>query len=171
MYMKCGSVVEAQQAFDRIPRPDEVAMRRMARTRWPCSSLDRYNSAAQQTHELLPLRSPLAAAEEGHRQAEAGMRTDPILCNVYMRNALIDMYVKCRSMVHAQEVFDKMKSRDVVSWNVLMLGYTQDGLGAKEEARNPQEKLRFLVTGVAIHGTADRLRCDSNIFIANALLN
>ncbi|XP_024516973.1 pentatricopeptide repeat-containing protein At1g09410, mitochondrial-like [Selaginella moellendorffii] len=37
------------------------------------------------------------------------------------------MYVKCRSMVRAQEVFDRMKSRDVVSWNVLMLGYAQDG--------------------------------------------
>ncbi|XP_024540452.1 pentatricopeptide repeat-containing protein At5g16860-like [Selaginella moellendorffii] len=54
---------------------------------------------------------------EVHRQAEAGMGIDAIHRNVYVGNALIDMYVKCRSMVRAQEVFDRMKTRDVVSWN------------------------------------------------------
>ncbi|XP_024541013.1 pentatricopeptide repeat-containing protein At4g33170-like [Selaginella moellendorffii] len=236
MYMKCGSVVEAQQAFDRIPRPDavcwnalisgyaengeaEVALQLFRSMQQCCGANPRTFAAA------LAACSTLAAAEEGrkvdgrmvkvfslqrgmevHRQAEAAMGIDAIHRNVYVGNALIDMYVKCRSMVRAQEVFDRMKTRDVVSWNVLMLGYAQSGeneelalemftkmvssrgcqldswsvvaalkacsnLAAKEEARNAQEKLRFLVTGVAIHDTAERLGCDSNIFVANALLN
>lgn len=47
-------------------------------------------------------------------------------------NALVDMYVKCGSLIDAQEVFDELPVRDVISWNTLLLGYVEHGLG--EEA-------------------------------------
>jgi pentatricopeptide repeat protein len=46
-------------------------------------------------------------------------------------NALIEMYVKCGSVVVAQHVFDKLKVKDVVSWNTLISGYVEDGCGTK----------------------------------------
>ncbi|CAM6009951.1 unnamed protein product [Sphagnum balticum] len=55
---------------------------------------------------------------------QAGLQAD-----ICVGNALVDMYAKCGSIVDAQEVFDKMHERDVVSWNAMITGYAQHGLG------------------------------------------
>ena len=40
-------------------------------------------------------------------------------------NALVDMYMKCGSLIKAQDVFDMLPSRDVNSWNALITGYAK----------------------------------------------
>ncbi|MCO5584662.1 hypothetical protein L7F22_038593 [Adiantum nelumboides] len=47
-------------------------------------------------------------------------------------NTLIQMYADCDSLAIAQQVFDKLSSRNAVSWNVLIGGYAEHGHG--EEA-------------------------------------
>ena len=47
--------------------------------------------------------------------------------SVVLGNALVDMYAKCGALRKAQEVFDKLCIRDVVSWTVLIMGYSQLG--------------------------------------------
>lgn len=42
-------------------------------------------------------------------------------------NILINMYAKCSDMVTAREIFDRMKFRDLVSWNSLINGYFRNG--------------------------------------------
>ena len=42
-------------------------------------------------------------------------------------NALVDMYAKCGQPTKAQEAFDQLLNRDVVSWTALMAGYAQVG--------------------------------------------
>ena len=49
--------------------------------------------------------------------------------NIAMGNALVDMYAKCGMLVKAQKVFDDLPKRDVISWNALISGYAQHGLG------------------------------------------
>eukprot|EP00250_Pteridium_aquilinum_P020324 c24785_g1_i1 orf=1161-3824(-) len=44
-------------------------------------------------------------------------------------NSLIDMYAKCDACEEAQDVFDKLPTRDVVSWTALIGGYTESGSG------------------------------------------
>ncbi|XP_071689992.1 pentatricopeptide repeat-containing protein At3g03580 isoform X2 [Rutidosis leptorrhynchoides] len=44
-------------------------------------------------------------------------------CDTTTSNILIDMYAKCGCFPAAKEVFDKMKSNDVSSWNTLISGY------------------------------------------------
>lgn len=46
---------------------------------------------------------------------------------VILRNALIDMYGKCGSMLDAQVVFDSMVRRDYLTWTSLIMGYAQHG--------------------------------------------
>eukprot|EP01018_Ginkgo_biloba_P028329 Gb_03597 [translate_table: standard] len=49
--------------------------------------------------------------------------------DVFVGNALTDMYAKCGSLEDARSVFDKMSQRNVASWNAMIAGYAQIGLG------------------------------------------
>ncbi|KAH6557854.1 hypothetical protein KP509_1Z090000 [Ceratopteris richardii] len=42
-------------------------------------------------------------------------------------NALIDMYVKSGLLLEAQDVFEQLEVRDVISWTSLISGYTKQG--------------------------------------------
>ncbi|MCO5558066.1 hypothetical protein L7F22_011642 [Adiantum nelumboides] len=45
--------------------------------------------------------------------------------NIHVQNTLIDLYAKCGCLEDALYTFNHMPQRDVVSWNVLMGGYSQ----------------------------------------------
>ncbi|XP_065847170.1 pentatricopeptide repeat-containing protein At2g13600 isoform X2 [Euphorbia lathyris] len=49
--------------------------------------------------------------------------------DVFVGNALLDMYMKCGSVVEACQVFEKMVEKDNVSWNAMIVGYAQNGYG------------------------------------------
>ncbi|KAH7427527.1 hypothetical protein KP509_10G048100 [Ceratopteris richardii] len=46
--------------------------------------------------------------------------------NLVVGNALLDMYIKCRDLMQAQEAFNKFLHHDTISWNILIAGYLQD---------------------------------------------
>ncbi|KAF5181580.1 Pentatricopeptide repeat-containing protein, partial [Thalictrum thalictroides] len=47
--------------------------------------------------------------------------------DVFVLTALIDVYAKCGFIFSAQQVFNEMPERNVVSWNAMILGYNQNG--------------------------------------------
>ncbi|XP_004288808.1 PREDICTED: pentatricopeptide repeat-containing protein At4g32430, mitochondrial [Fragaria vesca subsp. vesca] len=47
-------------------------------------------------------------------------------CEVFVGNALISMYSRWRRLREARNVFDEMRKRDVVSWNAILSGYSQE---------------------------------------------
>ncbi|CAN1842686.1 Pentatricopeptide repeat-containing protein At4g25270, chloroplastic [Linum perenne] len=46
----------------------------------------------------------------------------------FVMNALVDMYSKCGDIVKARRIFDKIRSKDSVSWNSILSGYVRHGL-------------------------------------------
>ncbi|XP_044470086.1 pentatricopeptide repeat-containing protein At3g56550 [Mangifera indica] len=52
-----------------------------------------------------------------------------VLGNVFVGNALIDMYAKCGDLDCALRVFNGMKKRDVLTWNSIIVGYGVNGRG------------------------------------------
>ncbi|KAJ0703727.1 putative tetratricopeptide-like helical domain superfamily [Helianthus annuus] len=74
--------------------------------------------------------------------------------------ALVDMYLKCGCLSTGRVIFDKMSCKNVVSWNIMIDGYAQNGDYA--EALSLFEKMLdngFKPTGVtvmaALHACAD----------------
>ncbi|CAK9173355.1 unnamed protein product [Ilex paraguariensis] len=51
--------------------------------------------------------------------------------DVLLSTALLTMYAKCGTMDLAEDVFDKMTDKSVVSWNSLIMGYGMHGYGQK----------------------------------------
>ncbi|CAN6273041.1 unnamed protein product [Urochloa humidicola] len=58
--------------------------------------------------------------------------TDPF--NIFIHNALIDMYCKCGDMMAAMALFRQMPERDYISWNSMVTGFSHNGLGKQSLA-------------------------------------
>ncbi|EFJ37528.1 hypothetical protein SELMODRAFT_21427, partial [Selaginella moellendorffii] len=91
---------------------------------------------------LLGACSSLAAREEGKRQQgrivkvaalakgrafHEMIRERELGDNVFVANALVDMYSKCGSLEEAREVFDGCRKRDVAIWNAMISACAQLG--------------------------------------------
>eukprot|EP01018_Ginkgo_biloba_P006943 Gb_37396 [translate_table: standard] len=83
--------------------------------------------------------------------------------HVILENNLVNMYIKCRSLVRARHVFDKMPERDVVTWTALITGYVQNGhceealkhFGQMHCEGIPPNKFTFASVAKACAGLAD----------------
>lgn len=79
---------------------------------------------------VLPACADLAALGSGQQIHEDIIRSGYQL-DVFVGNALIDMYAKCGCIEDARQVFKRMSRHDVVSWNALIAGYAQIGHASK----------------------------------------
>jgi len=61
-------------------------------------------------------------------------------CNAIVGSALVNMHTKCGYIENAQ-VFHKVPEQNVVSWNVMILGYVEDG--------NVEEAMKFFLQMVS----------------------
>ncbi|XLT14024.1 hypothetical protein HN51_059714 [Arachis hypogaea] len=72
---------------------------------------------------------------EGTRSLESGKRVHEFLRRsrfrgeVELNNRLIGMYGKCGNMNIARKVFDRMPERNMSSWHLMIIGYTENGAG------------------------------------------
>ncbi|XP_052200694.1 pentatricopeptide repeat-containing protein At3g14730 isoform X2 [Diospyros lotus] len=51
--------------------------------------------------------------------------------DIYVKNAVMDMYAKCGHMREARLIFDRMSHKDVASWNIMIKGYGMHGFGVE----------------------------------------
>ena len=140
MYAKCGSIDDARLAFDKMEERNVVTWTVMigGLAQHGCGH-EAYELFLQMQREglkpdaftyssILNACASTGALEwvkEVHMHArEAGFES-----GVRVGSALVHMYAKCGSIDDARLTFDKMKERDVITWNVMIGGLAQHGCG------------------------------------------
>ncbi|KAJ8628775.1 hypothetical protein MRB53_022098 [Persea americana] len=140
MYAKCGAVDSARRVFDEMPDKGLISWNAM---------ISCYNQNGLATHVLSLYRE----------MENAGVRADPVSLvgvlsscahlgarsvgrkveeyivqsgfgfNVFLFNALINMYARCGELERARKLFDEMPERNIVSWTAIIAGYGMHGRG------------------------------------------
>ncbi|KAH8931876.1 hypothetical protein BDL97_19G044000 [Sphagnum fallax] len=140
MYGKCGSIEDAWRVFNRMPTRNVVAWNAMIHGHVKCGHGEKALELSQQMQQegveqdpvtfvgVLNACASLGAIGEGRRIHEQIVQSG-YESNVFVCNSLIDMYAKCGSIEDAWKVFNKMLTRDVVSWSAMIGGHVKCGQG------------------------------------------
>ena len=131
MFIHFGSLLEAHQAFFKLPDPtislwktrfgikckvaqDELAIEKP-------NELQRLDD--QQIVSELKACSSMAKGLNMHSFIiETGIEH-----NDYIRCTLVDMYARCGSLERAYAVFERLTKENIVMWNTLIIGYCDYG--------------------------------------------
>ena len=89
---------------------------------------------------ILRATATIAALELG-KQVQTHTFKTGFVKNVFAGSALIDMYSKCGSIESALHMFKKMPERNLISWNAMLAGFSQNGYG-RETLQLYEEMLR-----------------------------
>lgn len=143
MYCKCGMMEEAEKIHDRIEqqtmvcwnaiisgfslqKESEEAQKFFSRMLGKGVNPDHFTYAT-----VLDTCANLATVGLG-KQIHAQIIKLELQSDAYICSTLVDMYSKCGNMHDSKLIFEKATNRDFVTWNAMICGYAQHGLG--EEA-------------------------------------
>ncbi|KAI5058720.1 hypothetical protein GOP47_0026890 [Adiantum capillus-veneris] len=141
MYIKCGSLTEAQEAFDKLPE--------RACAPWNALVAGYANSGTTQQvltcvermeHEGVSVAAGIyismlkscgsTGSIDEARELHAAVVLKGFDADLSVGNTLVDVYAKKVAVAEAQQVFISLQWQDVVSWTALIAAYTE---GAEEE--------------------------------------
>jgi pentatricopeptide repeat protein len=170
----------------RLPRKDGQLMEAMHALRLVDNQVDSFAYVS-----LLQLCVKRIALPEGklihaHIKARGVMAT-----NIFVHNALVNLYSKCGSLADARRVFDEMPERDAFSWSVMISAHNRHGLAEEALAlfRHMQmagiqvdhfifssvlqacAKLVALEQGMEIHDEILRSGFEFDVFVQSALVD
>ncbi|KAI5068812.1 hypothetical protein GOP47_0017157 [Adiantum capillus-veneris] len=139
MYAKCGLLEEAQQVFDKLPVVDVISWTSLiAGYAHHLHDEDAVNCYERMRSEgftpddvtfvcILKACGSIGDSCQGQEIHCEVVKEGWLENNISLGNALVNLYANCGMIIEAQEVFDHMRARNVVSWNILLGGYSQLG--------------------------------------------
>ncbi|KAF3457869.1 hypothetical protein FNV43_RR02529 [Rhamnella rubrinervis] len=74
--------------------------------------------------------SQLATLDNGRQLHSMAIKCGHI-GDLFVSSTIVDMYAKCGCIEDADATFEGLVSRDTISWNTMICGYSQHGLGRK----------------------------------------
>ncbi|MBA0693319.1 hypothetical protein Goari_010809 [Gossypium aridum] len=202
MYAKCSSLIDARRAFDIMGDQNVVSYNAMIEG---YSSLEKLSEALELFHSmrrqslqpslltfvsLLGVSAALCTIELS-RQIHTLIIKFGVSLDLFVGSSLIDVYSKCSHVKEARLLFEEMKEKDIVVWNALFFGYTQQ-LESEEALKlfsklqlsrqNPNEftfaalmiassNLASLQHGQQFHTQLIKHGLDSDPFVTNAIID
>ncbi|XP_026439529.1 pentatricopeptide repeat-containing protein At2g29760, chloroplastic-like [Papaver somniferum] len=137
-YAACGNLNQAYKLFLKIPERDVVSWNTMitafAQADYPDEALELFRGMEEENMKPndVTMVSVLSACSkksnlEFGRWVHTYIEKNGIEGDLILNNALLDMYIKCRSLEDAKSFFGKMTEKDIVSWTTMLVGYASFG--------------------------------------------
>lgn len=109
---------------------------------------------------VLPAIASLGSSVKG-KQVHCYAIRSGLFEDIFVGNAVMDMYAKYGMLEEANRVFEHMKVKDVVSWNTMVTGYSQvgklnDALDLFEKMEEQKIELDVVTWSAVIAGYAQR---------------
>ncbi|KAM7270324.1 hypothetical protein ACFE04_029538 [Oxalis oulophora] len=200
MYAKSDSLIDARRTFDSMTDHNVILYNAMiegyARQEKLFEAFDLVNTMRLRSFKpnqltfvsLLGVSAALFALKLS-QQIHALVFKFGVSLDLFTGSSLIDVYSKCSLIKDARCVFEEMNEKDIVVWNAMFFGYTQQS--ENEEALKFYLKLQLsgqkpndftfaaLITaasnlaslqyGRQVHNQIIKIGLDSDSFLANAL--
>lgn len=140
MYLVCGSIEEARAFFDQMPVKDAISWTAIISGYVQNGGFNEGLKLLQTMHlegaesdsfvisSVLPACARINAHKSG-KEIHAYVIRNGIELTAALQNALMDMYVKAGFLELAAKIFARMADKDVVSWTVMISGYSLHGHG------------------------------------------
>eukprot|EP00250_Pteridium_aquilinum_P020353 c24790_g13_i1 orf=179-2359(-) len=140
MYVKCGSLEEAQKVFEHLPHRDVVSWAAIiagfSEHGRGFSAVDCFDKMREEGIEadrvtflfLLKACGSIGALRKGKVIHEHIIRSG-LESNVVVGSTVIDMYAKCGALEEAYRVFDCLTVPTVISWSTIIGAYIDHGHG------------------------------------------
>eukprot|EP01018_Ginkgo_biloba_P023309 Gb_30523 [translate_table: standard] len=138
MYAKCGSLEIARQLFNNMTIRNVISWNSIIAA---YAQNEHANEALALFHEMqlvsmkpnsvtmvtvLAACAQLGALDQG-KQTHTYIIRNGFESDVSVENSLVAMYAKCRNIDVACQLFCKISRKDLVSWNTMIAGYSQNG--------------------------------------------
>lgn len=140
VHAQCGNLIEAHHVFNSMPRRDVIS--------W-CALITGYAAHGKGLDALHLYETMLQADVEPDRvifisvlkacgtinaARQARIIHEQVVWNslesdLFIGSSLVDIYAKCGCLQEAHKVFDKLRSRNAVSWASLIVGFAMHGDG------------------------------------------
>lgn len=141
-YAKCGNISDAEKLFNEMPNKNVISWSAMISGYLHCHNPKAALELFQEMitiHKIAPIEATLltifaSCARTG--RLDIGERIynqylvhqgKSIPISTKLTNAVIDMYAKCGAIDDAEKLFVKMPRRDVITYNIMILGYAVHG--------------------------------------------
>ncbi|ERM99869.1 hypothetical protein AMTR_s00098p00167700 [Amborella trichopoda] len=140
MYSKCGIIEDARMVFDLMPEKNVVGWNSMiagyALNGYSEEAMDLYYEMQRASVKMdqftysctIRVCARLALLEHA-KQAHAGLVRNGFGLDTVANTALVDFYSRWGRIEDARRVFDKMIKPNVISWNAMIAGYGNHGMG------------------------------------------
>lgn len=139
-YVKAGDMQSANELFDKMKEKNVISWSIIVdgyvKHGNPKKSLDIFRQMLCQG--VKPDKISIAGAVSACAQLGAlyqgrwihmYTKKNKIVIDIVVQTALVDMYMKCGRVEEASSIFNDMKERNVVTWNVMISGLGMNGFG------------------------------------------
>lgn len=202
LYTKCGDADDARRVFQKMPKNDVVPwtlmVSRYAQSDRCEEALDMFCQMRQAF--VAPNQFTYASVLQACATMESLVLGMQIHCHVvkvgldsdvFVSNALMDVYAKCGKIENSMDLFVESANRSDVSWNTMIVGYVQLGDGEKaltlfsdmlrwqvqatevtySSALRASASLAALEPGLQIHSATVKTIYDKDTVVGNSLID
>ncbi|KDP23280.1 hypothetical protein JCGZ_23113 [Jatropha curcas] len=202
LYIKSGDTGGAVQVFEEMPKIDVIPwsfmIARYAQSNQSKEAVDLFCQMRQAF--VLPNQFTFASVLQAcatmesldfGRQIHSHILKVGLDINLFVANALMDVYAKCGRVENSMELFVELPNRNDVTWNTMIVGYVQSGSGEKAlslfktmlECQVQATEVTYSSTlracaslaamepGIQIHSLSVKTLYDKDIVVGNALID